>query len=925
VKTYRHNLKSLAIGISAALVAIACGGETKTVYVPVDNGGGKLTDVSNLFTDTGSSSGGSSSGGASSGASSSGSSDAGGGTNADSEAGDASGGDDGGGDDGGGDHGGGGGGCKEPCKDDLPCTKNLCKNGYCIVEPLDGFCIVDGKCWQAGPVPGKPCKVCAPTQAVFGFFDDDKGACDDGIACTTNDVCKSGQCTGTPGPGCCKADADCKSPDGCKQGTCDVKTGGCSFTAIPGCCSAGVCCDAATKTVKPTGTPCGSSVLKTEWGCSGATIRKRTATAGCDGNGAAACSQDVQHATWSPWQNISTCPSGQVCSPIVDPNKQPICAKAGTTTCTSDAMCNDGQACTQDICNSGTCKHVTAPKGAICGADKNTAQYRCNATKSGVEVRFGARVCNGTGSCPAADGKNWGAWLKWSSCNGGTCKASLDPKTPPTCGKPTACKAGTKCCKADGTWAAKATKCGTSALKTEVKCEGTAGGVIKKRQGFAGCSGNSSFCSGSFKDMVAWGAWSTEKTCPADHKCEVNFSGTSAKCVDAKQCKAGTTCCDAKGFYAAKGSKCGTSKYKTEYKCEKAGKLGGAILAREGFKGCSGQSTWCSTLTSNLFWGPWKTLSTCKATEACKDSFSPSYKPSCSNATDCKPTQTCCTTAGMYQPKGTKCGTKKLASETRCSVTGKAIEQRDAYPGCSGNGTTCFSYTSSYYAWTAWKLAHLCPSGGTCKEKYKGKAECAGGSTQCKTYQTCCTPAGTWAKAKTKCGNFAYKTEYKCTGANPATGKGGKVQRRKGYGGCTGSSASCSSSTSNLAWSAWEDYDTCQAHEKCTVTAYSGTCKNVSKCSPSGTCCTTTGEYEKAGKKCGSYPTKKAYKCSGVTKGSDVMVQEIFTGCSGTSGISCSYKDAHLYKAPWKLYKACPATQYCLVTKYSHTCTAKIP
>jgi len=911
------------------------------------------------------------------------------------------------------------GGCAGGCDDGLPCTKDLCKNGYCIVEPIDGFCITGGKCWPAGPVPvkaGDPqaCRVCDPKTAVFALSKADAAPCDDGNNCTIDDTCEKGDCVGTPGPGCCHADADCKPPTACQLGICDVDKGSCSFIPKPGCCTAGLCCDLGTQLPKPAGTPCTSFPLKNEWGCDGDKIRRRQAKPGCDGNTTTACSTDLTHATWDAWTTVETCPAGKVCAPIVDPNKKPECGDPGA--CTTDAGCNDGKACTIDTCKAGKCSHATAPAGTVCAATKDTAEYRCNPAKAGeVQARYATATCDGGATCPKPSGKTFSKWVLFHDCKSGSCEDDGKATTIPQCGAPAQCKAGTKCCGQDGKWAPKATKCGETASKKEFRCVGTAGGVIEKREAFPGCSGNSSFCSASFSQYLAWGPWTKVEQCKSDFKCELGYSATSAKCTDAKQCQPGTTCCDAKGFFAATGSKCGTSAYKTEYKCEKPGTKASAWLKREGFKGCTGKSTWCSSLSDNLYWGPWAKDGGCKATDACKDpswsgskptctnattcypsstccgkdgeyekqgtkcstsvweteyrcdgakagkvqkrrgyrgctgkSTSCSYadenlawdpwttiktckatelcvpskygSPSCSNATQCKAGTTCCTGDGLYAPKASKCGATAVDTKTRCTKDGKAIEERKAYPGCSGGGTTCYQYTTSYYAWSPWTKKYTCSGTSKCKESFSG-AKCQGGSTECTPGYTCCTPAGKWATQGSKCGNYASKTEYKCT----TTGKGGQVLRRRGYGGCTGKSSSCSSAAANLAWSQWETYDTCEKYEQCTVSSYSGTCKNVSKCSPSQSCCTADGEYEKAGSKCGSWPTKTEYKCSSAAKGGDVMKKELFTGCSGTSGYSCSSKTEHLWSEGWKLDKDCPTTQYCYVTKYSHYCTSTKP
>lgn len=84
-------------------------------------------------------------------------------------------------------------GCTNPaepraaCEDDDPCTTDACVDGACVSTPidcseLDAGCLV-GVCGDAGD--------CELGQAPDGT------PCDDGIACTGDDVCSAGSCGGT--------------------------------------------------------------------------------------------------------------------------------------------------------------------------------------------------------------------------------------------------------------------------------------------------------------------------------------------------------------------------------------------------------------------------------------------------------------------------------------------------------------------------------------------------------------------------------------------------------------------------------------------------------------------------------------------------------------------------------------------------------
>lgn len=105
------------------------------------------------------------------------------------------------------------------CDDGNPCTQNeTCHGGFCeggapVVCPPIGQCQVNA----CNPSTG----ACAASNAGDGTI------CDDGDACTVNDVCQSGSCASGP-PVVCPMEGPCKLP-----GTCDPATGVCSSTNVP--------------------------------------------------------------------------------------------------------------------------------------------------------------------------------------------------------------------------------------------------------------------------------------------------------------------------------------------------------------------------------------------------------------------------------------------------------------------------------------------------------------------------------------------------------------------------------------------------------------------------------------------------------------------------------------------------------------------
>jgi hypothetical protein len=96
--------------------------------------------------------------------------------------------------------------------------------GSCGDHPqLPGTCFVGGLCYNTNdPNPDNPCEHCDPAASATGFSPlPDDTACDDGDKCTTDDVCRSGVCAGTP--------VVCAPLDPCHvAGTCDPATGACA-------------------------------------------------------------------------------------------------------------------------------------------------------------------------------------------------------------------------------------------------------------------------------------------------------------------------------------------------------------------------------------------------------------------------------------------------------------------------------------------------------------------------------------------------------------------------------------------------------------------------------------------------------------------------------------------------------------------------
>jgi hypothetical protein len=155
------------------------------------------------------------------------------------------------------------GACGNACADGQVCTSGVCHGTECSVAsdcPEDGNCGTkscnNGTCeYTPNPNVGGPCisggeqgtAVCngqtgEVTCATFCSDPSNDGkVCDDQNACTTNNVCSGGACSGTP--------VICSAQDECHDvGSCNPDTGVCSNPAKPdgspctgGACQGGLC------------------------------------------------------------------------------------------------------------------------------------------------------------------------------------------------------------------------------------------------------------------------------------------------------------------------------------------------------------------------------------------------------------------------------------------------------------------------------------------------------------------------------------------------------------------------------------------------------------------------------------------------------------------------------------------------------------
>ena len=304
-----------------------------------------------------------------------------------------------------------GGSCKgQPlsCDDANPCTTDTCDaTKGCGHESADGQACDDGDACTMGDacisetcIPGDPvtcpvggaCDVvaCDPTTGKCKTSLKEAGAaCDDGQACTVDDVCTLGTCLG-------KAKI-CDDNSSCTIDSCDGISGNCVHTPVIGnlpcedgskCtaddkCDNGVCMG---KTISCNDdNPCTDDICEAQTGCFGLPVsgscedgNKCTSNDSCangvcvggtatDCDDKVACTVDTCDAKTGGCDHTTDGMDGKACDDGSKCTSDDVCSKgdcvAGTT-----KDCEDSLPCTLDGCDAptGICTHKSQPAGASC-------------------------------------------------------------------------------------------------------------------------------------------------------------------------------------------------------------------------------------------------------------------------------------------------------------------------------------------------------------------------------------------------------------------------------------------------------------------------------------------------------------------------------------------------------------------------------
>jgi len=331
------------------------------------------------------------------------------------------------------------------CDDGNACTENdVCAAGICLGDIRE--CLDNNVCTDNACEPATGCK-----------FTPNTLTCDDGNGCTQNDVCVDGACVGTAEPSCqCDATADCAAlEDG------DL----CNGTLT---CEGNQCVVASASVVTcPEQTGC------TQFECvpeTGACIEKTAAdgTACKDGN---KCSpNDSCSAGQCVGAGELVCDDGNLCT---DDGCDPA---TGCQHTYNTLGCTDGNDCTDnDTCSEGACVGTPNPE-CVCLADADCGKFEdadlCNGTLVCVEHKCVVDTATVV-TCPADDPN--GCNFHLCIAETGACELIAIPDGRP-CSDADACTTGDVCkggtCTTTGTL-----ECGDNKLCTDDGCDAALGCV----------------------------------------------------------------------------------------------------------------------------------------------------------------------------------------------------------------------------------------------------------------------------------------------------------------------------------------------------------------------------------------------------------------------------------------------------------------
>jgi hypothetical protein len=544
--------------------------------------------------------------------------------------------------------------------------------------------------------------------------------CDDGLFCTVNDICQSGQCSGSP--------RSCDDGEVCTADTCNETTNACVNNPTPlngtACdtdgdlctvdhCSAGSCVNVSVVSCQAAEPPCEGGATCNP--ATGACVAQPDAPSGT------ACNADGNLCT------VDTC------------NGSGSCVQTGTVSCqAAEPPCEGGATCSPAT---GACvAQPDAPSGTACNADGNLCTIdTCNGSGSCVQT--------GTVSCPAAEPPCEGG----ATCSPATGACVAQPDAPSN----TSCEAdGNRCtvdvCNGSGSCLQVTT---VACQVAEPPCEGGAtcnpatGACVAQPDAPSGtaCDADGSLCTIDACDGLGGCGQSGTVSCPATvPPCEggATCNPATGACVAQPDAPSGTAC-------DADGSLCTTEACNGSGTCVQTGTVScpAAIPPCEGGATCNPATGVCvaqpdapSGTACNAD-GNLCTTDACNGSGSCVQTGTVGCQPPtppCEGGTACNPATGTCV-AQPDAPSGTACDTDgNLCTIDMCNGTGACTQTGTvscpAGPDCQGG--------------------ELCnPASGACEPQPPSAAgtPCDTDASQC-TQEECngsggCVPVGTVACA----------------------------------------------------------------------------------------------------------------------------------------------------------------------------------
>ena len=286
------------------------------------------------------------------------------------------------------------------CNDGDACTGNdVCLDGACGGTPIN--CDDGNVCTDDSCDPATGCRHLNNTNP-----------CDDSHACTSGDVCAGGICGGTPIPGCieCTTSSQCNDGNGC---TTDF-------------CQGGVCVFVNNTDPCDDGNACTTNDICAGGACVGGPPPDCNDGNGCTDDSCLPASGCVHVDNANPCDDGNACTTGDACAGGVCLGGPPPVCDDGNV-CTDDscdpvqgcvftnnhAACSDGNACTtNDTCSGGVCvggSPLVCDDGNVCTDDS------CDPIQ-------GCRFLDNSGPCD--DGS---ACTTNDICSGGACVGGAPP------------------------------------------------------------------------------------------------------------------------------------------------------------------------------------------------------------------------------------------------------------------------------------------------------------------------------------------------------------------------------------------------------------------------------------------------------------------------------------------------------------------